>query len=333
MIATGVAFRRPPFHEALDRLRVRRGLSYGELADRTGVSKRDMMAFRKGAGIPTPRQFCRLRNVVFRELAPYREDLEVQWDRAGADATETGHDVLDGAAMRDAEVALEDAHVTVTPTAEDAATFGEALRRARVVEGMSQDELGQLLGVTGQAVAHWESERNAPVRDSYSKLLDLFPVLARCPAPPTQDIAVPDGGRGGARADGGGGEQPAARFELPRLATGTQIDARPPGVPLTNPHGAIMAALQPKSLMVAHKPDAPMLDLEQAGAAYALALVEVARERFKVDAAERQREAAEAAVVEAKAREGRALDALLQARGRAEEYLTAVRALADQVAK
>jgi transcriptional regulator with XRE-family HTH domain len=331
VIATGVAFRRPPFHEALDRLRARRGLSYSELAERTGVSKRDMMAFCKGAGIPTPRQFCRLRNVVFRELAPYREDLEVQWDRAGTadDINEVTdrreHTVEDGAML---EAAMR------TPTlAEDATWFGEALRRARVAEGMSQEELGQLLGVTGQAVAHWESERNAPVRDSYSKLLDLFPVLARCPAPPTQDIAVPDGGRGDTRADGGGGEQPAARFELPRLVTGTHADARPPGVPLTNPHGAIMAAPQPKSLIVAHKPDAPMLDLEQAGGAYALALVEVSRAQHKVELAEAERIRAELAVVTCQQREDDARAELQRVSDRAGEYLAAVQAIADRVAQ
>jgi transcriptional regulator with XRE-family HTH domain len=97
--ATAVTIRRPPFHEALERLRVRRGFSYNELGDRAGVSKRDMIMFCKGEGIPTPRQFCRLRNVVFRELAPYREDLEVQWDRAGANSDEAGHGP-DGEAMR-----------------------------------------------------------------------------------------------------------------------------------------------------------------------------------------------------------------------------------------
>lgn len=36
-------------------------------------------------------------------------------------------------------------------------TFGDALRKARRAAGMTQDELGYVLGVTGATISHWET--------------------------------------------------------------------------------------------------------------------------------------------------------------------------------
>jgi transcriptional regulator with XRE-family HTH domain len=321
--ATAVAIRRPAFHEALERLRVRRGWSFRELAERVGVSKAEVHAWCTGEGIPMPPQFSRLRNVCFRELAPYREQLEVQWDRAGgddfSDAFTAGEP--DAAQMERAKREL-DAEVAqpAPPLPEQAPTFGEALRRARVIEGLSQLELGEMLLVTSQAVGQWEHENNAPVRKLYDQLLDLFPVLRRCPAPTTLDIPVPDGGRGDSRADSGGGEQPALHTQVPRLVVGSRVDLRPPGVPLTFSKPAFPA-------MELKKDPTP---LESAASAHAAALVELARARAAAAPLQDAVQAALVALDQAKARAVAAFEAIAIAEDNAHHALTA---LQDAAAK
>lgn len=77
--------------------------------------------------------------------------------------------------------------------------FGLTLREEREAEGMDQEELGALLGVTGQAVSQWELEAATPVRENYEALVLLFPRLREAPEPDWKDIAIPDGGRGVSR--------------------------------------------------------------------------------------------------------------------------------------
>jgi len=76
-------------------------------------------------------------------------------------------------------------------------TFGEALRALRSAADLTQEELGELVGngVTGQAVSAWETDKANPVREHYSKLVDLLPELTGAPTPDWQDIPPPDGGK------------------------------------------------------------------------------------------------------------------------------------------
>ena len=52
--------------------------------------------------------------------------------------------------------------------------FGDKLRRARAQAGMSQDELGKRLEVTGKTVCLWEQGRNPP---HVRIMSDLFEAL------------------------------------------------------------------------------------------------------------------------------------------------------------
>lgn len=78
----------------------------------------------------------------------------------------------------------------------DRPTFGRALSAARVAATYSQDDIGALLEVTGQAVSAWEVGTAAPVREHYEELLRMFPELKTAPEPEWRDIAPPDGGKG-----------------------------------------------------------------------------------------------------------------------------------------
>jgi transcriptional regulator with XRE-family HTH domain len=91
---------------------------------------------------------------------------------------------------------LQNGPPEAAPEAPAPTTFGEALAQLRLGEGMTQDELGDLLDVSGQAVSAWETGTNIPVRAHYAALLDLLPDLALAPEPPVQDIDKPNGGEG-----------------------------------------------------------------------------------------------------------------------------------------
>lgn len=79
------------------------------------------------------------------------------------------------------------------PPVDRAKTFGAALAAAREAAGMTQAAIGELCGVTGPAVGHWEQNLWAPVLENYEKLLALFPELADAPDPNSRDIDKPIG--------------------------------------------------------------------------------------------------------------------------------------------
>lgn len=79
-------------------------------------------------------------------------------------------------------------------------TFGQALRRLRLDAGGTHESVGDLLGVTGGAVGHWEADVNAPILDHYRQLVELFPELANAPLPDVRDIAKPIGPLGHRRS-------------------------------------------------------------------------------------------------------------------------------------
>lgn len=80
------------------------------------------------------------------------------------------------------------------PVAAVPRVFGDAVATFRTADGLTQDDVGDLVGVTGQAVAQWENHQNGPSRESYEKLLELWPDLASSGQPPLHVDAKPDGG-------------------------------------------------------------------------------------------------------------------------------------------
>jgi transcriptional regulator with XRE-family HTH domain len=168
------------FGTKLRRAREAAGLAYHELSNRCGVSKDTVRAWEADEGIPTRQEFKRLRGSL-RALAkhpPEWRDTDMPGDL---------HIVLDD------EPASSCA--TPDPPAEPK-TFAEALRVARVREGLTQEELGELVGVQQGVVSAWELDKINPVLDNYTKLVDLLPELAIAPEPPCRAIDKPRGPEG-----------------------------------------------------------------------------------------------------------------------------------------
>lgn len=96
---------------------------------------------------------------------------------------------------RNPAAAPEQPHLQIVPTPPPE-TFAQALRRIREADGTDRATVAHLLGVTQQAVEHWEYGNNTPIKEHYEKLLELFPELAQAPEPDYRDIPKPDGGSG-----------------------------------------------------------------------------------------------------------------------------------------
>lgn len=286
----------PPFGLALRRLRVSRDMSVLDLANRAGVKRSTIEAWEACDEIPAPSEFVRLRNVCFGELAPYRQALDVAW-RA---AREPAHQLeLVVAAMAGADESQAAAASLATATAvdrpQDAASFGEALRRARMAEGMTADELGEILGVTGGAVRHWEAGDANPIMDHHQALLDLLPVLVECMPPP---------GGMPRRIPKPAGRAPILLPELPAQALAT----------MATRETTAALALEPVAMWPAPAAAPAPSRLDAAGVAYAQALAALAAAEAASgaaadnldhvrDAAERMVEAAQAAADAAQAAE------------------------------
>lgn len=53
-------------------------------------------------------------------------------------------------------------------------SIGTNIKRLRLSEGLSQDDLGRLLGVSGKAVSTWENEIKVPRMGTVQRLADHF---------------------------------------------------------------------------------------------------------------------------------------------------------------
>ncbi|MCR5450666.1 MAG: helix-turn-helix transcriptional regulator [Solobacterium sp.] len=54
--------------------------------------------------------------------------------------------------------------------------FGEKLKKIREAHNLSQDELGERLGVSGKTVSSWEINRTEPNMGNVQKIADMFSV-------------------------------------------------------------------------------------------------------------------------------------------------------------
>ena len=165
---------RASFGEHLRRERMARRVSHFEVGERCGVDKQVVQQWELDRAEPSRYELQRLVELfpaITRFLPP-------------------------GAGFYAEPANLQNGPPPEAPEPEPPKTFGAALAQLRLAEGMTQDELAELLGVTGQAISHWEIDRNAPVLVHYRALLDLFPDLALAPEPPVQDIEKPNGGEG-----------------------------------------------------------------------------------------------------------------------------------------
>jgi len=252
----------------IQRFRIARDLTHREVGDRTGASGNDVACWERGVLVPEPRQWARLTNMVARGLKAYREVYE----RARAEMPPPTTPGFDGVARRD-DVDVDAAYAKLGPTPPeaaaaieadppalpvDAATLGEALRRARVLSGLHQRELGELMGVDQSTVSSWERNITTPITDHIAKLIDLYPDLERW-RDVGRNIDKPDGGPG-----------------------------RPPGQPIEDATRRLqpkLTALVARGLALPPAPDPAPPTLAELGAAYAQALLDNAKALNALDAA------------------------------------------------
>jgi transcriptional regulator with XRE-family HTH domain len=169
------------FAAALRVQRISYQFSHAKVAQLVGVSKQAVRDWEEGLSYPTGRDIARLRGVM-PKLGPFLRLIPREAR------------IHHGGENYDTEPAPQP-----EPEAPPVTTFSDAVRLARLGAGLDQGELGELVGVTGQAVSAWETEGATPVREHYERLLDLMPELRGAPEPNWRDIPPPDGGRGVAR--------------------------------------------------------------------------------------------------------------------------------------
>ena len=172
--------------QVIQRARVARGLSHREVGDRCGVSPDVSKAWESGELVPTSREWARLTNMVHRGL---RVDAMLWRDaRARLTSPRDAENDMQRAATyaTSAEARLDfdpeariDSEPPEMPRAEDATTVGEALRRARIIEGVTQEDIAALVGVGDSSVSTWELGNGMPVRENFDKLVQLVPTLER----------------------------------------------------------------------------------------------------------------------------------------------------------
>lgn len=172
------------FGDILRSERLKFNMSYSDVAPRAGVSRDTVKQWEENKGWPDRAQLKRLFG-SFRRLRHFVHLLPQQLaNQAQADASNDGE-------------ALPSQLAPVMPAPEPPArTFGGALRLLRLEEGLSQTELGELVGVVGTAVTEWERDGCVPVQENYDKLLELLPKLALAARPDSRDIAKPVGRAG-----------------------------------------------------------------------------------------------------------------------------------------
>ncbi len=189
--------------------RAKAKLSVHAMADRAGVKPSVVRSWEAGEALPTVVAWKKLRmshafqwHTWLQERITKIEKLERSLD--GADLVFEAIDVCDPAPAMLSKVALGAAGVDVAafdastpvepskaemrqraavatlPWAE-AATFGEALRLARVAEGLNQASLGDLIGVSKTTISSWELDVTLPVKPLFDKILSLFPGLSPLP--------------------------------------------------------------------------------------------------------------------------------------------------------
>lgn len=174
---------RQTFGELLRQEREQAGLSHYDLSCRVGVDKATVRGWERGEAYPNRFEMKKLVGSM-RKLRHFIHLLP----------TTTQHQVESD--MREVGEVLPPQLAPITPPPPSFTTFAEALRHERLSEGLGQDELGELVGVTGQAVSAWENDVSAPITLHYDALVNLFPKLGSAPKPESRDIDKPNGGAG-----------------------------------------------------------------------------------------------------------------------------------------
>ena len=203
------------FGEALKRVRMDYGYSHAKVAVLIGKSKDVIKEWENGESFPVGRDIARLKGNM-PKIQPWMSLIPRMPKRLGELTDIQIDQVVDALVPPEPPPEL--------PTHPAPKTFGAWLAMERLSEGVDQEELGELLGVTGQAVSAWETEKAVPVKENYDRLLALFPALVRAPEPEWRDIPKPDGGAGIPRNEGNLHATGPRKFEVPIPAPSTWRD-------------------------------------------------------------------------------------------------------------
>lgn len=198
------------FGQAIALVRVERGLTHREVADRVGKTKNLVRDWENNEAIPNTQTMKRLY-ATFPKLRYFTHLLPVMatqqyMDRINDRLVELGEKTLErpGAPSK-IEDRTADLGVWYPPISKDddpvpdelsytprLKTFGEYLRYLRLREGLDICDVAELLRVSDAAVSHWELNRVNPIIDHLNKLTALFPALKNAPQPESKDMAKPD---------------------------------------------------------------------------------------------------------------------------------------------
>lgn len=202
------------------------GMSQHGLGKIARVSVRTIDDWERDAVLPSPREFSRMCAALPR-LMHLRHSVREEWEKTQLQPEPPAPPV---------------------PGAPPKSEFADALRGARAIEGLSQDELASLVGVARNAVHEWEHGLSIPVREHWEALADLFPGL---PAPRgMQDISPPVGNR-------------SIRAGAPPLAPPAVVHT-PPAPPPSAPQGAPVPSKEspmPPTSLLAPVPSTPTRSL------------------------------------------------------------------------
>jgi transcriptional regulator with XRE-family HTH domain len=198
------------FGQAISLVRVERGLTHREVADRVGKTKSLVRDWENNLAIPNTQTMKRLYATFpqlryFTHLLPmvatqqYLDKIGGRMDELGAQAIArpgTPSKVEDRTSdlgvwfppISQADDPVPD-ELSYAPKLK---TFGEYLRYLRLREGLDISEVAELLRVSDAAVSHWELNRVNPIIDHLNKLTALFPALKNAPQPESKDMAKPD---------------------------------------------------------------------------------------------------------------------------------------------
>jgi transcriptional regulator with XRE-family HTH domain len=248
---------------ALQKCRVGVDLSYKDVADRVGISKALVKTWERGGGYPTVTQLKRLYGSMsslrrFENLLPRENQADVEVERAADQGVAPGQSVTEAPPPPPQEI-------------DEPRTFPAALRLTRLLEGLHQHEVADLIGVEQSTVSTWERGDATPIQEHYDRLVDLFEHLRELPRPAgIRDIPKPRGPQG-------------MTFEAPVGATrastrDTEIRASIP-VNRLPPDPVPLPGTTRQTV-----PERSLTDLEDAGIAYALSLRELHAARRDLDA-------------------------------------------------
>lgn len=172
------------------------GLNAPALAERCGVERRAVEAWLRGERAPSGSALPRLYNSLrtMRAHQVHLAALRMKLRDEGVSPSEGEPVVVMAGPIESPEpqrlvkverdprpvaVAAEvPAHDDEAPVAGAPWSFGQALRRAREAEGLTQRELGETLGACSQKVLRWELDRLSPDDATLADLRKLFPALA-----------------------------------------------------------------------------------------------------------------------------------------------------------